>query len=322
MQAIVYREYGSPDVLHLEELPKPVPGPDEVLLKVRAASVNPIDWHFLRGSPYGFRFMSGLRKPKGPQLGIDVAGTVEAAGANVTQFKPGDEVFGACRAAFAEYACAPVSTLAPKPPALTFEQAASAVVAGFTALQSLRDKAHLQAGQKVLINGASGGVGTFAVQIARHFGAEVTGICSTKNLDLVRSIGADRVIDYTQEDFTQSLQRYDVFLDCIGNHSVSACRRVLTPTGTYIMVGAPSGKWIAPMDRSIRMHALSPFVRQSLVVIVARTNQPDLVFLAGLMASGEVAPVIDRSYCLAEVPDAIRYLETGHARGKVVIVVD
>jgi NADPH:quinone reductase-like Zn-dependent oxidoreductase len=322
MQAIAYHEYGSPDVLHLEGLPKPVPGPGEVLLRVRAASVNPIDWHFMRGSPYGIRFMTGLRKPKSPLFGIDVAGQVEEAGGNVTQFKPGDEVFGACRAAFAEYACAPASTLTQKPSGISFEQAASGAVAGFTALQSLRDKARMQAGQKVLINGASGGVGTFAVQIARHFGAEVTGICSTRNLELVHSLGADRVIDYTQEDFTRSPRRYDVFLDCIGNHAVSVCRRVLTSTGTYIMVGAPTGKWIAPMDRVMYMGVLSLFVRQKLLAITARANPPDLAFLADLMASGEVSPVIDRSYRLAEVPDAIRYLETGHARGKIVIIVD
>ena len=232
MKAIVYHNYGSPDVLRFEEIEKPIAGDNEVLIKVRAASVNPLDWHFMRGTPYLVRLMAGLRKPKVTRLGVDVAGQVEAVGRNVTQFKPGDEVFGSCRGAFAEYACAPPSrALVMKPDNVTFEQAASVPVAAFTALQGLRDKGHIQPGQKVLINGAAGGVGTFAVQIAKSFGADVTGVCSTRNVDMVRSIGADQVIDYTQEDFTKSGQRYDLIFDCVGNHSLSACRRVLNPKG-------------------------------------------------------------------------------------------
>src|SRR5208282_4799228 len=231
MKAVVYYQYGSPDVLKCEETEKPVPGDGEVLIKVRAASVNPLDWHFMRGTPYMLRIMAGPGQPKDKRLGVDVAGQVEGVGRNVTQFKPGDEVFGACRGAFAEYACASESALVMKPDNVTFEQAASAPVAAFTALQGLRDMGHIKPGQKVLINGAAGGVGTFAVQIAKWFGAEVTGVCSTRNVDMVRSLGADQVIDYTQEDFTERGQRYDLFFDCVGNHSLSACTRVLNPKG-------------------------------------------------------------------------------------------
>jgi NADPH:quinone reductase-like Zn-dependent oxidoreductase len=319
MQAIVYRRYGSPEVLHLEAVPTPVPGDNEVLVRVRAASVNPLDWHFMRGSPYGFRFATGLTRPKIQRLGMDLAGAVEAIGSKVTQFSPGDEVFGAGHGAFAEFACAPQSALARKPPDITFEQAASVPIAALTALQCLRDKGNLQPGQKVLINGAAGGVGTFAVQIAAHIGAEVTGVCSTRNVDLVRSAGAQIVIDYTQQEFTRGAQRYDLFIDCIGNHPLSACRRVLTPKGSYIIIGGPSGRWIAPMDRVLRALALSPFVSQRLVFFSAKIDQPGLALIAGLIATGTVTPVIDRTYALGEVPDAIRYLEEGHARGKVVI---
>ncbi len=227
MKAIVYHNYGSPDVLRCEEIEKPTAGDDEVLIKVRAASLNPADWHFMTGMPYLIRMQAGLRRPKDPRLGIDVAGEVEAAGRNVTRFKPGDEVFGSCRGAFAEYACTSQSRLAMKPDNITFEQAASVPVAALTALQGLRDKGQIQPGQRILVNGAAGGVGTFAVQIGKWYGAEVTGVCSTRNVEMVRAIGADHVIDYTREDFTKSGQRYDIFLDCIGNHSLSACRRVL-----------------------------------------------------------------------------------------------
>ena len=237
MKAVVYYNYGSPGVLRCEEIAKPTPGDDEVLIEVRAASVNPLDWHFMRGTPYFIRLMLGLRKPKLPRLGVDVAGLVEAAGRNVTQFKPGDRVFGSCRGAFAEYVCTSQAALAVKPDNVTFEQAASVPMAALTALQAFRDKGHIQPGQKVLINGAAGGVGTFAVQIARSFGAEVTGVCSTRNVDMVRSLGADRVIDYTQGDFTGNGQQYDVILDLIANHSLSACRRILNPKGTYIAAG-------------------------------------------------------------------------------------
>jgi NADPH:quinone reductase-like Zn-dependent oxidoreductase len=319
MKAIVYHNYGSPDVLKCEEIEKPSAGDGEVLIKVRTASVNPLDWHFMRGAPYFVRLMTGLRKPKIARLGVDVAGQVEAVGGNVTQFKPGDEVFGSCRGAFAEYVCTFERALVAKPDNVTFEQAASAPVAAITALQGLRDKGRIQPGWKVLINGAAGGVGTFAVQIAKSFGADVTGVSSTRNVDLVRSIGADRVVDYTQEDFTRSGQRYDLIFDTVGNHSLSAYRRVLNPKGTYVAVGGPAGRWFDPMADLIKMLALSPFVSQKLVVFMARLSKEDLTVMRDLMAAGKVTPVIDRRYRLSEVPEAIRYLEAGHARGKVVI---
>ena len=319
MKAVVYYNYGSPDVLKCEEIEKPTAGDNEVLIKVRAASVNPFDWHFMRGTPYIVRIQAGLRKPKVTRLGVDVAGQVEAVGRNVTQFKPGDEVFGACRGAFAEYACASESALVMKPDNVTFEQAASAPVAAFTALQGLRDKGQIQPGHKVLINGAAGGVGTFAVQIAKSFGADVTGVCSTRNVDMVRSIGADRVIDYTQEDFAKSGQRYDLFFDCVGNHSLLTCRRVLNPKGIYIVVGGPDGRWLGPLARMLKTLVLSWFVSQNLVMLLARRSKEDLTIMHELMAAGKVTPVIDKRYRLSEVPEAIRYLEEGHARGKVVI---
>ena len=319
MKAIVYHHYGSPDVLRCEEIEKPAAGDGEVLIKVRAASVNPLDWHFMRGEPYLVRMMTGLRKPKIARLGVDVAGQVEAVGGNVTQFKPGDEVFGSCRGAFAEYVCTFERALVAKPDNLTFEQAASAPVAAITALQGLRDKGRIQPGRKVLINGAAGGVGTFAVQIAKSFGADVTGVSSTRNGDMVRSIGADRVIDYTQEDFTKSGQCYDLIFDTVGNHSLLACRRVLSPKGIYVAVGGPAGGWFDPMADLIKTLALSPFVSQKLVVFMARLSKEDLTVVRDLMEAGKVTPVIDRRYTLSEVPEAIRYLEEGHARGKVVI---
>ncbi len=319
MKAVVYYNYGPPDVLKCEEIEKPAAGDNEVLIRVRAASVNPIDWHLMRGTPYIVRIMAGLRKPKVTRLGVDVAGQVEAVGGNVTQFKPGDEVFGACRGAFAEYACTSESAVVMKPDNVTFEQAASIPVAAFTALQGLRDKGQIQPGQKVLINGAAGGVGTFAVQIAKSFGADVTGVCSTRNVDMVRSIGADRVIDYTQEDFTKSGQRYDLVFDSVGNHSLSACRRVLNRKGTYIVVGGPDGRWLGPLARLIKTLVLSPFVSQNLVMFLARRSKEDLTVMRELMEAGKVTPVIDKRYRLSEVPEAIRYLEEGHARGKVVI---
>jgi NADPH:quinone reductase-like Zn-dependent oxidoreductase len=321
MKAIVYYSYGSPDVLKYEEIEKPAAGDGEVLIRVRAASVNPLDWHLMRGTPYLIRIMAGLLRPKATRLGVDVAGQVEAVGRNVTQFKPGDEVFGSCRGAFSEYACTSESALVPKPENVTFEQAASVPVATVTALQGLRDKGRIQPGQKVLINGAAGGVGTFAVQIATSFAADVTGVCSTRNVDMVRSIGADRVIDYTQEDFTKSGQRFDLFFDCVGNHSLSACRRVLNPNGIYIPVGGSAGRWmIGPLARSIAALVLSRFVSQKLVIFfVPRPSKEDLTIMRELMETRKVTPVIDRCYTLSEVPEAIRYLEEGHARGKVVI---
>jgi NADPH:quinone reductase-like Zn-dependent oxidoreductase len=323
MKAIVYHNYGSPDVLNCEEIEKPTPGDNEILIKVRAASVNPYDWHFMRGTPYFLRIMAGLLKPKDRRLGVDVAGWVEAVGRNVTQFKPGDQVFGMCKGAFAEYACAPESALVMKPANVTFEQAGSAPIAALTALQGFRDKGQIQPGQKVLINGAAGGVGTFAVQIAKWFGAEVTGVCSTRNVDMVRSIGADRVMDYTQQDFTRGGQLYDLIFDCVGNHSFSACRRVLNRKGIYIAVGGPSGRWmIGPLARLITALVLSRFASQKLVMVLAKPSREDLTIISELMATGKVTPVIDRRYRLSEVPEAIRYLEEGHARGKVVITVE
>lgn len=323
MKAIVYRDYGPPEVLKCEEMERPTAGDNEILIKVRAASVNPLDWHFMRGMPYFLRLMTGLRQPKDKRLRVDVAGRVEAVGKNVTQFKAGDEVFGTCRGALAEYACTSESALVIKPDSVTFEQAASVPIAAFTALQGFRDRGQIQPGQKVLINGAAGGVGTFAVQIAKSFDADVTGVCSTKNVELVRSIGADHVIDYTQEDFTKSGQRYDVFFDCVGNHSLSSCMRVMNPRGIYIMVGGPNtGRWIGPLARSIQALVLSRFVSQSMVMIMARRSKEDLTTLCELMTTGKVTPVIDRRYRLSKVPEAIRYLEEGHARGKVVITLE
>jgi NADPH:quinone reductase-like Zn-dependent oxidoreductase len=323
MKAIVYCDYGSPDVLRLEAIAKPVPKDDEVLIRVRAASVNPLDWHFMRGTPYIGRVMGmGLRKPKDVRLGVDAAGRVEAVGRNVTRFKPGDEVFGAAHGAFAEYACASEKRVVVKPPNLTFEQAASIPIAGVTALQGLRDRGKVQPGQRVLINGASGGVGTFAVQIARSMGADVTGVCSTRNVAMVRSLGADRVIDYTKEDFTRAGERYDVILDNVGNHPLSACRRALTPKGRYVMVSGPKGRWVAPLDRALAAKVYSWFVRQDVGMFMARMDKDDLGILGDLVQSGKLTPAIDRTYMLSEASEAIRYLETGHARAKVIIVVN
>jgi NADPH:quinone reductase-like Zn-dependent oxidoreductase len=321
MKAIVYRNYGSADVLECEEIEKPTPDDDQVLIKIRAASVNPLDWRLIRGKPYVVRFMMGLGGTKIKRPGVDVAGQVEAVGKNVTGFRPGDEVFGSCRGAFAEYACASESSLVTKPGNVTFEQAASVPVAAYTALQALRDKGHIHAGQKVLINGASGGVGTFAVQIAKAFGADVTGVCSTGNVDMVRTIGADHVIDYTQEDFTRSGQRYDLILDSFANHSLFACRRVLSPTGIYLMVGGPWRGWLELLARLITA-PVSRFSSRKLRMVLARSSKEDLAVLRDLMEAGKVTPVIDRRYRLSEAADAIRYQEQGHARGKVVIAVE
>jgi NADPH:quinone reductase-like Zn-dependent oxidoreductase len=322
MKAIVYHNYGSPDVLKCEEIEKPTAGDNEVLIKVRAASVNPLDWHLMRGTPYIGRIMTGLRKPKITRPGVDVAGQVEAVGRNVTQFKPGDEVFGSCRGAFAEYACTSESALVMKPDDVTFEQAASVPVAAFTALQGLRDKGKIQPGQKVLINGAAGGVGTLAVQIAKSFGADVTGVCSTRNVEMVRSIGADRVIDYTQEDFTKSGHHYDLIFDLVGNHSLLACRRVLNPQGIYIGAGVLGGSMIGLLARLITAPVLSRFVSQKFVVFMARRSKEDLTIMHELMKAGKVTPVIDKCYRLSEVSEAVRYLAEGHARGKVVITLE
>jgi NADPH:quinone reductase-like Zn-dependent oxidoreductase len=323
MKAIVYHEYGTADVLHLEQTERPVPKDNQVLIKVRAASVNPLDWHYMRGTPYIMRIAgSGMRKPKDPRMGADVAGVVEAVGKNVTDFKVGDEVFGTSGGAFAEYAVA--SRVAHKPANITFEQAAAVPIAGITALQGLRDRGKIQAGQKVLINGASGGVGTFAVQIAKSYGAEVTGVCSTRNVDMVRSLGADHVIDYTKEDFTSGARRYDLIFDTVGNHSLSELRRVMVPKGVYVGIGGggpEDGGVLGPMWSPVKMFFYSPFVSQQFGTFLADISKPDLAVLAELMEAGKLKAVIDRAYPLSETPDAIRYLEAGHARGKVVIAV-
>jgi len=324
MKAIVYHEYGSPDdVLELQETDKPMVKANEVLVRVRAASVNPYDWHFVTGLPYFARIQFGLLKPKTSGLGADLAGQVEAVGGTVTRIQPGDEVFGeVATGGFAEYVCVAEEAVAPRPGNLTFEQAASVPMAALTALQGLRDQGRIQPGHKALINGASGGVGTFAVQIAKSFGADVTGVCSSRNMDMVRSIGADHVIDYTHEDFTRGEPRYDVMLDLVGNHSPSECRRVLTRKGVYVAsFGRPEHRWLGPLAQLLRMLLLSPFVSQTLATFVARTTEEDLHFLKGLIEAGKVTPVIDRTYPLSNVPEAIRYLEEGHARGKVAITV-
>jgi len=321
MKAIVCRTYGSPDVLHVEETATPTPNDDQVLIRVRAASVNPYDWHVMRGSPFVMRMLTGLTRPKDIRVGVDVAGIVETVGSKVARFKPGDEVFGACRGAFAQYACAGDTSIVVKPPTVTFEQAATGAIAGYTALQGLRDQGKIQPGHNVMVNGASGGVGTFAVQIAKSFGARVTGVCSTRNLDLVRSLGADSVIDYTREDFTKGINRYDIVLDCHANRPLPACAGILAPAGRYIIVGAPGGGLFGPLLVAVKASVLAPFVRRTLTMMMAKPNPDDLAFIADMMKTGTATPVIDRSYRLDEVPDAIRYLEQGHAQGKVVIAV-
>jgi len=325
MKAIVHCEYGSPDVLKLEDVEKPVPNDNQLLVRVRAASVNPLDLT-MRG-PWLLRPILGMRKPKDTRLGVDYAGTVEAVGKNPAaagQFKPGDEVFGARNGALAEYVCVLADrAVVLKPANITFEQAASVPVAAITALQGLRDKGKIHAGQKVLINGASGGVGTFAVQIAKSFGAEVTGVCSTRNVDLVRSIGADHVIDYTKEDFTKTDQPYDLIFDLVGNHSFSERRRILNPNGICVMAGIGGAGWHegiwVRLAGELKALGLSPFVSQKFVTYIAKLTKEDVTVLRDLMQAGKVTPVIDRSYKLSEVPEALRYLEQGHARGKVVI---
>ena len=325
IKAIVHCEYGSPDVLKLEDVEKPVPNDNQLLVRVRAASVNPLDLT-IRG-PWLIRPLLGLRKPKDTRLGVDYSGTVEAVGKNVTNFKPGDEVFGGKTGSITEYVCVLADRgVVPKPSNMTFEQAASAPVAALTALQGLRDKGKIQSGQKVLVNGASGGVGTFAVQIAKSFGAEVTGVCSTRNLDLVRSIGADHVIDYTKEDFTKTDQRYDLIYDLIGNHSFSERRRILNPNGICVMAGVGGAGWHDGMAMrlvgELNAYLRSRFVSQKFISYIAQFNKKDMMVLADLMQSGKVTPVIDRTYKLSDVPEALRYLEQGHARGKVVIAVE
>src|SRR5436309_5829872 len=322
IKAIVHCEYGSPDVLKLKDVEKPVPNDNQLLVKVRAASVNPLDLT-IRG-PWLVRPLMGLRKPKDTRLGVDYAGTVEAVGNNVTSFKPGDEVFGGKTGSIAEYICVLADRgVVPKPSNMTFEQAAAAPVAALTALQGLRDKGKIQSGQKVLINGASGGVGTFAVQIAKSFGAEVTGVCSTRNLDLVRSIGADHVIDYTKQDFTKTDQRYDLIFDLVGNHSFSERRHILNPNGICVMAGLGGAGWhegfATRLLGELNGYLRSRLVSQKFIAYIAQFNKADMSILADLMRTGKITPVIDRTFRFNETTDALRYLETGHARGKVVI---
>jgi NADPH:quinone reductase-like Zn-dependent oxidoreductase len=325
MKAILHCEYGGPEVLNVEDVEKPVPNDNQVLVKVRAALVNPLDLT-IRGLWF-LRPLSGLRKPKDTRLGVDYAGTVEAVGKNVTNFKPGDEVFGGKNGAIAEHICVLADrAVVPKPANMTFEQAAAVPVAAITALQGLRDKGKIQAGQKVLINGASGGVGTFAVQIAKSFGTEVTGVCGTRNVDLVRSIGADHVIDYTKEDFTNGAQRYDLIFDLIGNHSFSERRRILTPHGICVMAGVGGSGWhedfATRLLGELNGYLRSRFVSQKFIAYIAEFSKKDMMVLADLLQSGKMKPVIDKTYKLNETADALRYLETGHARGKVVINLD
>jgi NADPH:quinone reductase-like Zn-dependent oxidoreductase len=325
MKAITHCEYGGPEVLKVEEIEKPVPNDNQVLVKVRANSVNPLDLT-IRG-PLLLRPLFGLRKPKDTRLGVDYSATVEEVGKNVTNFKPGDEVFGGKNGAIAEYLCALADrAVVLKPASMTFDQAAAVPVAAITALQGLCDKGKIQSGQKVLINGASGGVGTFAVQIAKSFGTEVTGVCSTRNVDLVRSIGADHAIDYTKEDFTKTDQRYDLIFDLVGNHSFSERRRILNPNGICVMAGLGGAGWhegfATRLLGELNGYLRSRFVSQKFIAYIAQFNKADMSILADLMQTGKITPVIDRTFRFSETADALRYLETGHARGKVVITIE
>lgn len=323
IKAITYCDYGLADTLKLESIEKPVPEPGQVLVKVSAAAANPLDWHYMRGTPFVMRFGTGLRRPTELRLGVDYAGVVEAVGPGVTAFHPGDEVFGARTGAFGEYVTAKADgTIIRKPANLSFEQAAAVPVAAITALQGLR-AAGVGPGSKVLINGASGGVGTFAVQIAKARGAVVTGVCSGRNAELVRSLGASAVIDYTKADYTSAGVQYDVILDNVGNHGFLANRRALSPQGKYVLIGGggpEDGQWIGPMVNPFKALLLKPFVKQDMQVLFATLSRDDLAELARMMEAGQVTPVIDRRYSLSEVPEAIRYLESGRARGKVIIV--
>lgn len=321
MRAITYRHYGPPDVLECVEVATPEPADDEVLVRVRAASVNPLDWHFMRGSPFVVRIMTGIFRPKDGRLGVDLAGVVEAAGASVTRFRPGDEVLGASRGTVAEVVSAPENRLVAKPDNITFEEAAAVPIAGITALQGLRDKGRIQAGQKVLVIGAAGGVGTFAVQIAKSYGAQVTGVCSTRNVEMVTLIGADHVVDYTRDDFSTSGEQYDIVLDCIGNRTLSECRRVMSERGIHVAVGGDD-RLLSMLLGFVWANLLSMFVSQRFVSFLAAIRGKDLAVLAGLMEDGKVAPTIDRRYPLEQAAEAIRYLETMHARGKVIISMD
>ncbi|MGD9599902.1 MAG: NAD(P)-dependent alcohol dehydrogenase [Steroidobacteraceae bacterium] len=324
MRAIRYRCYGGPEVLHAESVARPVPPDEGVLVRVRAASANPLDWHYMRGKPYIMRSSSGAGAPKDPAFGVDFAGTVVAVGSAVTRFKPGDAVFGGRTGAFGEYVVVrETRAIVAKPANVSFEQAAAVPVAGVTALQALRDKGGLKPGQKVLINGASGGVGTFAVQIAKVLGARVTGVCSTRNVELVRSLGADEVIDYTKDDFTKRTGQYDLIVDMVSSHPLRATLSALKPDGVLVIVGSnDKGNFLGPLKRSLRAILLAPFVSRRIENLMADLDPEDLDYLAGLMRAGALTPVIDRRFTLEQVPDAMAYLETGRARGKVVVGID
>ena len=324
MKAIVRENYGPPDVLELKDIEKPVIDDDSILVRVRAASINAYDWHMMRGSPFLVRMSEGWRRPKSSAMGVDMAGQVEAVGKNVTEFRPGDEVFGARGGALAEYVSGTTkSSLAPKPAGLSFEQAAAINMAGTTALQGLRDKGQIKAGQRVLINGASGGVGTFAVQIAKALGAHVTAVCSTRNVDMARSLGADEVIDYTKEDFTRREQRYDLILDVAASRSLSDCRRVMAPTGILVVVGAANGgrRMLPIVARLLAAAVMSRFGSKKMLPFLAKNSKEDLIVLKELIETGKVRPIVDKTYPLSEAAEAMRYLETGHARAKIVITV-
>ena len=321
MRAISQKVYGGPEVLELRDIDRPVVTDDDVLVRVHAAAVNPADWHVMTGTPYIARMAFGMLKPKREVLGVDFAGTVESVGRNVRQFRPGDEVFGGSNGTFAEYVCVSEDqAVVLKPARLTFEEAAAAPLAAVTALQGLRDHGHIQPGQDVLINGASGGVGTFAVQIAKSFGAKVTGVCSTRNVDTVRAIGADRVIDYNHVDFTRGEQRYDLMLDMAGNRAWSECRRVLKPQTTLVIVGGPkAGRLIGPLGHLAKLRLATLRSSQKVVFFVARMNKKDMVVLRELLEAGKVRPVIDRRFELSKIGDALRYMGEGHAQAKIVI---
>ena len=325
MQAIVQDAYGSTDVLELADIDRPVPKDNEIQIQVHAAGLHRGDWHVMTGLPYLIRIVVptlGLRKPKVRVRGMDVAGRVEAVGSSVTRFQPGDAVFGWCDGSFAEYACAPEDQLAPKPANLSFEQAAAVPISGFASLQGLRDSGQIQPGQKVLIIGAAGGVGSFAVQLAKAFGADVTGVASTTQLDLVRSIGADEVIDYTREDVTDGTRHWDLILDTAGHRSLSQLRRALTPRGTLVIVGSEGrGRWLGGFDRNLRAVVLSRFVSQRLRMLASKERQEDLQTLGELIEAGKLTPLIGRTYPLSDVPEAIRHLVEGHRGGKLVITV-
>lgn len=324
MRAVVYTRYGPPDVLEVRDVARPAPDDDQILVKVHAASINPLDWHFMEGTPTFIRlFASGLRRPRDPRLGVDYSGEVEAVGKNVKEFKPGDPVFGMHDGALAEYLCARADrAVTMKPSNISFEQAAGIPVAGLTALQALRDKGKVQAGQKVLVNGASGGVGTFAVQIAKSLGAVVTGVCSTRNVEMVKTLGADQVVDYTKEDFTKRDERYDLILDNVGNQPMLPMRRAMSPHGVCILIGGGGpgdGGLLGPITRFLKGLLMSPFLSQKFAAFVAQGNKADLNVLRDLIQAGKLTPVVDRTYPLSEIQAAMRYLEAGHARGKVII---